>query len=142
LPLVVIGIEPCSKGTSLPWLLRWLGLRAEDFRTEENEARLEAARAALAWLDDHSAAEGADDATESLTALYEARVRRLQIIPPSDQGSGDVEKMERYLTLRLELLGVERSVVLSLRRDRRINATLLRAIERDLDLEEARLIGS
>jgi hypothetical protein len=50
--------------------------------------------------------------------------------------------MERYLTLRLELLGVERSVVLSLRRDRRINATLLRAIERDLDLEEARLIGT
>jgi hypothetical protein len=36
---------------------------------------------------------------------------------PSDQGSGDVEKMERYLTLRLELLGVERSVVLSLRRE-------------------------
>jgi hypothetical protein len=96
----------------------------------------------LAWLDDHSAAEGADDATESLRALYKARVRRLQIIPPSDQGSGDVEKMERYLTLRLELLGVERSVVLSLRRDRRINATLLRAIERDLDLGEARLIGS
>jgi hypothetical protein len=78
---VVIGIEPCSKGTSLPWLLRWLGLRAEDFRTEENEARLQAARAALAWLDDHSGAEGADDATESLRALYEARVRRLQIIP-------------------------------------------------------------
>jgi hypothetical protein len=40
------------------------------------------------------------------------------------------------------LLGVERSVVLGLRRDGRINATLLRTIERDLDLEEARLSGS
>jgi CPA1 family monovalent cation:H+ antiporter len=38
----------------------------------------------------------------------------------------------------LRLIGVERSVLLSLRRDGRINATLMRAIERDLDLEEAR----
>jgi CPA1 family monovalent cation:H+ antiporter len=50
--------------------------------------------------------------------------------------------MERYRTLRLELLGVERSVVLSLRRDGRINATMLRTIERDLDLQAARLSGS
>jgi hypothetical protein len=57
-------------------------------RTEENEARLEAARAALAWLDDHSGAEGADDATESLRALYEARVRRLQIIPRAIRDGG------------------------------------------------------
>jgi CPA1 family monovalent cation:H+ antiporter len=44
--------------------------------------------------------------------------------------------------LRLLLLGVERSVLLSLRRDGRINATVLRAIERDFDLEDARLSGS
>jgi len=54
----------------------------------------------------------------------------------------DAQEMERYRTLRLKLLGVERSVVLGLRRDGRINATLLRTIERDLDLEEARLSGS
>jgi CPA1 family monovalent cation:H+ antiporter len=44
--------------------------------------------------------------------------------------------------LRLELLGVERSVVMGLRRDGCINATLLRTIERDFDLEEARISGS
>jgi len=41
--------------------------------------------------------------------------------------------MERYRALRLKLLGVERSVLLALRSDGRINATLLRAIERDFD---------
>ena len=46
--------------------------------------------------------------------------------------------MERYRALRLKLIGVERSLLLSLRRDGRINATLLRTIERDFDLEEAR----
>jgi hypothetical protein len=50
--------------------------------------------------------------------------------------------MERYRALRLKLLDVERSVLLALRRNRRINATVLRAIERDFDLEEARLSGS
>ena len=50
--------------------------------------------------------------------------------------------MQRYRALRLQLLGVERSVLLALRREGRINATLLRTIERDFDLEEARLSGS
>lgn len=39
---VVIVASLLMQGTSLPWLLRRLGLRAQDFRTEENEARLEA----------------------------------------------------------------------------------------------------
>jgi hypothetical protein len=69
-------------------------------------------------------------------------VRRLQISPPSEEESDKAQEIERYRTLRLKLLGVERSVVLELRRQGRINATLLRTIERDLDLEEARLSGS
>ena len=138
----VIVASLLIQGTSLPWLLRRLGLKAEDFATEENRARLEAARAALKWLDDHTGADGADDAIKSARALYEARVRRLQISPPSDGESDEAQEIERYRTLRLKLLGVERSVVLELRREGRINATLLRTIERDLDLEEARLSGS
>jgi NhaP-type Na+/H+ or K+/H+ antiporter len=138
----VIVASLLIQGTSLPWLLRRLGLKAEDFATEENKARLEAARAALKWLDDHTGADDDDDAIESARALYEARVRRLQISPPNDQESDEAQEMERYRALRLELLGVERSAVLALRREGRINATLLRTIERDLDLEEARLSGS
>jgi CPA1 family monovalent cation:H+ antiporter len=130
------------QGTSLPWLLRRLGLRAEDFGTEENKARLKAARAALEWLDDHRHADAADEATKSARSLYEAKVRRLQLSPPSDAESHDAREMDRYRGLRLKLLGVERAEVLALRRDGRINATLLRAIERDFDLEEARLSGS
>jgi monovalent cation/hydrogen antiporter len=138
----VIVASLLIQGTSLPWLLRRLGLRAEDFGTEENKARLKAARAALAWLDDQSGAESAHEATKSARGLYEAKVRRLQLGPPNDEESDEAREMERYRALRLELLGIERSVVLALRRDGRINATLLRSIERDFDLEEARLSGS
>jgi Na+/H+ antiporter len=138
----VIVASLLVQGTSLPWLLRRLGLRAEDFGTEENKARLRAARAALEWLDDHSGAESADEATKSARALYEAKVRRLELSPPHDDESFEAREMEQYRALRLELLGVERSTVLTLRRDGRINATVLRTIERDFDLEEARLSGS
>jgi Na+/H+ antiporter len=138
----VIVASLLIQGTSLPWLLRRLGLKAEDFATEENKVRLKAARAALKWLDDHTGADGADEAIKSARALYEAKLRRLQISPPGDQESDEAQEMERYRTLRLKLLGVERSVLLALRSDGHINATLLRTIERDLDLEEARLTGS
>jgi Na+/H+ antiporter len=138
----VIVASLLVQGTSLPWLLRRLGLRAEDFGTAEYKARLKAAHAALEWLDDRPGAESADEATKSARALYEAKVRRLQLTPPNDDESDEVQELERYRALRLELLGVERSTVLALRRDGRINATVLRTIERDFDLEEARLSGS
>jgi len=138
----VIVASLLLQGTSLPWLLRRLGLRAEDFATEENKARLQAARAALEWLAEPGNADGDDDATKSARALYEARARRLQSSPPNDEGSNDVREMDRYRAVRLQLLEVERSVVLALRREGQINATLLRVLERDLDLEEARITGS
>jgi NhaP-type Na+/H+ or K+/H+ antiporter len=137
----VIVASLLIQGTSLPWLLRRLGLRAEDFGSTENKARLDAARAALQWLDENQCVDGADDATKSARSLYESRVRRLQHGPPSDEHD-DAREMDRYRELRLQLLGVERTVLLELRRDGRINATVLRTIERDYDLEEARLSGS
>ena len=138
----VIVASLLLQGTSLPWLLRRLGLRAEDFGTEENKARLKAARAALEWLDDDSHADADDEATKSARDLYAAKVRRLELSPPSDAESEDAREIERYRALRLKLLGVERSALLAMRSDGRINATLLRTIERDYDLEEARLSGS
>jgi len=138
----VIVTSLLFQGTSLPWLLRRLGLKAEDFAAEENKARLTAAHAALTWLDENTAAEGDDDAIRSARAFYEARARRLQTAPPSDEDSDEMHEMERHRAVRLKLLEVERSVVLRLRRDGHINAMLLRILERDLDLEEARITGS
>jgi monovalent cation/hydrogen antiporter len=144
----VIVASLLLQGVSMPWLLRRLGLKPDDHHTKENKARLKAACAALEWLNDHTSSadgEGTDAAAESVRARYEARVRRLQTAFPSDPGAGgaeeDANETERYMGLRLKLLGVERSVMLELRREGRINATLLRTLERDLDLEEARLHG-
>ena len=66
----VIVASLLIQGTSLPWLLRRLDLRAEDFGTAENKVRLKAARAALAWLDDPHHADATDEATKSARTLY------------------------------------------------------------------------
>ncbi|MDI3315233.1 MAG: Na+/H+ antiporter [Mycobacterium sp.] len=131
------------QGTTLPWLLRHLSIGNEDLRSQQRLARLQAARSALAWLDDYAATEPADDAVESLRALYAARVRRLELAnrdQPSRVADG-ADELQRYRELQLQVLGVERSTVIELRRQGRISATVLRAIERILDLEEARLRG-
>ena len=61
----VIVASLLIQGTSLPWLLRRLDLRADDFGTAENQVRLKAARAALAWLDDPQHADATDEATKA-----------------------------------------------------------------------------
>lgn len=143
---VVIVMSLLVQGVSLPWVLRRLRLRAEDFQTEENQARLKAACAALEWLQnnvDGGGEEDTDAAVESVRARYEARVRRLEIAAPGDdercRPEDNAEEAQRYNDLRLRLLDIERSVMLGLRREGKINATLLRSLERDVDLEMARL---
>jgi hypothetical protein len=74
--------------------------------------------------------------------LYRARFRACQaVLGGGDQdGSGDVrETRRRYGDLRRELIGVERAALLDLRNDGKLRPDVQRLIQRDLDLEEARL---
>jgi len=48
------------------------------------------------------------------------------------------EPIERYSALRRELIGIEREAILGLRNEGRLRPDVMREIQRDLDLEEAR----
>jgi len=134
----VIVVTLVLQGMTLPWLLRTLGVGREDSHEQERLARLEAANAALDWLNDQARGqETSDAAVASLRSLYQSRVRRLQV---SDQlATAPLSEAGKYRALRLGMLGVERTVVAGLRQQGRISATVLRSVERSLDLEEARL---
>ena len=67
------------------------------------------------------------EAADSVLAGAEAR------------GEAAHETIERYTALRRELIGVERGAILGLRNDGRLRQDTMRLIQRDLDLEEARL---
>jgi Na+/H+ antiporter len=140
----VIVVTLVAQGMTLPWLLRKLGIRREDFRDQEQLARIEAVRAALARLDEYASTQGADSAIESLRALYTARARRLEAADqdPPGRAPARAQGPQRYRALRLELLDEERSAVLGLRQQGRISAAVYRVVERSLDLEAARIRGS
>jgi hypothetical protein len=78
-----------------------------------------------------------------LHVLYEARARRLEakarVAADTTGAEPDIDQQRSYVALRLEALSIERSEVLNLRREGRITAAVLRALERGFDLEESRL---
>ena len=137
---VIIATLVCQ-GLSLPGVIRLLGLEDDGLaEKEEAKARIKAAAAALDRLDELTGEEWVnEDTVERLRGAYGFRMRRFTArFDASDDG--DVElRSQSYQRLRLELLSAERQAVLDLRREGRISDEVMRRLERDLDLEIARL---
>ncbi|CAA9490086.1 MAG: Na+/H+ antiporter [uncultured Solirubrobacteraceae bacterium] len=139
---VVILVTLVGQGLSLPALLRALGIHGpRPWSPEEAIARLEAAQTALDRLDELEDEGAGEEQLRRLRELYRARFRRCQAVIGGDgsASSAHTETRLRYSALRKELIGVERGALVDLRNRGRLRPELLRVIERDLDLEEARL---
>jgi CPA1 family monovalent cation:H+ antiporter len=142
--VVVILVTLVGQGLTLPALLRFLGLQGDrPWSPDEAIARLETAQSALDRLDElEDEGSATEEQLRRMRELYRARFRACQaVLGGGDQdGAGDVRETRRhYSELRRELIGVERSVLLDLRNDGRLRPDVQRLIQRDLDLEEARL---
>jgi CPA1 family monovalent cation:H+ antiporter len=144
--VVVILVTLVGQGLTLPAVLRALKLRGDrPWTPDEAIARLETAQSALDRLDELED-EGAvgEEQLRRMRELYRARFRACQAVlgGGGQDGASDVrETRRRYSDLRRELIGVERAVLLDLRNDGRLRPDVQRLIQRDLDLEEARLSG-
>ncbi len=129
------------QGLSLPWLIRRLRVRddgAEEI--EEVEARIRAAEAALERIDELAREHWVRaDTAERLRGLYDYRRRRFVTRLDGADGDGLEERSRAYGRLRRELLEAERQAVVDLRRQGRISDEVMHRVERDLDLEDARL---
>jgi monovalent cation/hydrogen antiporter len=129
------------QGLSLPALIRLTGL--EDDGSAEHEdakARIHAAEAALTRLEELVDEDWVrEDTADRLRGLY--RFRRDRFSARFDDGSdGSIEtRSTNYQRLRRELLEAERSAIVALRRDGVINDDVMHRLQRDLDLEDARL---
>lgn len=133
------------EGLSLPWLLRRLGVHEGDApRREEDKARLLAAEAAIRRVEELAAEDWVrEDTAERVRAMYRFRSNRFRqrlgkdVDWPVDE---DIDgRSQDYQRLLREIVGAQRTELLALRREGRIGDEILRRIERDLDLEEARL---
>ena len=130
------------QGLSLPAVIRALRLEADDGGAEAEEAlaRVRAAEAALARLDELQAESWVlDDTAERMRGAYRFRIDRFSARTDPD-GDGKIEKRSlKYQRLRRELLDAERHAVVELRNTGEISDEVMRRVERDLDLEVSRL---
>jgi len=143
LTYAVIAGTLLVQGLSLPFVIR--ALRIEDDGKEayrENKARLMAARAAMARVDELREEDWVRDETaERVRALYEYRQRRFASRFAEDgTESGRIEERSiNYQRLMHEIFGAQRAAIVEMRNEGRITDEIMHRVERDLDLEESRL---
>jgi len=138
---VILGTV-AVQGLTLPRLIGLLELE-DDSRLEEKEdtkARIHAAEAALARLEELVDEEWVrEDTADRLRGLYDFRRSRFRARLDGADDETIEQRSTDYQRLLRELLQAERAAVRALRRERRISDEVMRRVERDLDLEEARL---
>src|SRR5215207_1296783 len=143
LTVAVILVTLVGQGLTLPLLVNRLRLGAQEpWSPAEAVARLAAAQAALDRIEElESSGEPIPEtALERLRELYQARFARC-VASLSGEGAPVPfdNPLEGYRNARQELIGAERSTLISLRNEGRVKADVFRRIQRDLDLDEARL---
>jgi CPA1 family monovalent cation:H+ antiporter len=129
------------QGLTLPAVIRLLRLEDDGLSDkEETKARIHASEAALGRLEELAGEDWVrEDTAERMRALYRFRARRFAA-RFDDEDDGQIEERSQdYQRLRRELLDAERQAVVELRRQGRINDTVMNRVQRDLDLEDARL---
>ena len=143
LTFALILVTIVGQGLSLPFIVRALGLEEpRRWSDEEAVARMEAAQSALDRLDQMESDKRANEKQLlRLRDLYRARFRMCQAVLGGEEPdvAAREQRIADYGELRRELIGVEREELLGLRGVGRLRDQTLRQIERDLDLEEARI---
>jgi len=129
------------QGLTLPLVIRALGVEDDELEArEEAKARIHAADAALARLDELVEEDWVRPETaERLRGMMGFRRNRFAARFESEDDGGIEEQSLAYQRLRRELLEAERAAVATLRREGRINDDVMHKVTRDLDLEDARL---
>jgi monovalent cation/hydrogen antiporter len=140
----VIVVTLVLQGLALPVVVRWARLpRDTSVETERHLAETLATEEALAAIPQLAAGLGTDpDITGRVRREYE---KHLRVLHASDDGADDEPALrydQQYTALRLAILAHKRTTVVRLRDERRIDDTVLRQVQRRLDIEEVRLSRS
>jgi monovalent cation/hydrogen antiporter len=135
----VVVVTLVLPGLTLAPLIRALGLgQGEEQQRQEVEARMRITHAALERFDELG--ERGDLPQEDLERLrdrYEARLERLR--DRLEAAGGHPDHRTEAAEAQLEALEAERELLAEMRRERTFPADLLRELEAEIDVDEARV---
>jgi CPA1 family monovalent cation:H+ antiporter len=144
LAFAVIFSTLVLQGLSLPYLVRWLGVKDDGVtHDEEKQARVITLNASLERLDEIALRE--NTCGEAVNRLRQSTLDRLKQAQRRIEGKlaqDDPVVLDALLEYKCEMIEAERLAVVDLRDRDEIGDEALRTIEHELDLEEARLVAS
>jgi Na+/H+ antiporter len=137
----VILVTLVLQGLTLPPLIRILGLAGTSgAHPEEKEARRTILEAALSYLEEARSKNAPESAEvfDDLATHYRNRLATIEDGSEAEAGIGP-GFYKLYLDVSRDVLRVERQTAVRLRNQRRISDELLRELEHEIDLGDARL---
>jgi Na+/H+ antiporter len=140
----VIFVTLVLQGLTLPALIRKLGLAGVAGRNpEEERARRAMVEAAIAYLE-HAREISPQDSAIVFDELIRFQRHRMNLIDgTSDEGTGlTVGHYDQMRDLSKHVQALQRATILHLRNENQINDEVLRKLEYELDLVEARFSAS
>lgn len=131
-------------GLTLPWLIKKLKLNPYSLIAEEYEVRNAVVSETIGYIESNLSLLN-DDLLRNIKSKYEVKFNRLQKteLPANYFGKGEVigtEVFNEYTQLQINLITIERQTLDRMHRIGGASEEVLRKIERELDLEETRLM--
>jgi CPA1 family monovalent cation:H+ antiporter len=141
LTFAVIFATLLLQGLSLPLLIRRLDVHDDGEVHAESKARLKAAKAALARLEELREEDWLRDETvDRMRGIYEYRTRRFRArFTEAEDGEDYESRSEAYQRALRDVLEAQRTAIVQMRDAGAISSETMHRIERDLDLEDSRL---
>lgn len=138
LTFCVIFATLVLQGLTLPALIKWLGVKPDTRHEEEEQrTRLHLAASIIEHIEENYSLGLSDEVLAQIKGRYELRIERIQKDRPTRKLTQ--EQIAEFHRIQMELIRKERELILSLRKNGKLNDEAMRRIERELDLEESRL---
>jgi Na+/H+ antiporter len=138
LTFCVIFVTLVLQGMTLRKLIHWLGVKQDDRHIKEEErTRVQLAATVIEHIEENYALGLNDVVLNQIKSKYEIRIQRIRKI--NSEQHMTAEQIAELHRIQYELVNRERELILRLRKDEKISDEVMRKIEYELDLEEARL---
>jgi Na+/H+ antiporter len=127
------------QGLTLPKLISWFKIKAGDHELEEErKARLKLAYEVIEHIEENYSFNVDENVLNQLKTKYEIRIQRIR--KDASNKNLTIELIDQFHQIRSELIKKERTVIQRMNKSGEIGDEIMRKIERELDLEESRII--